>query len=479
MASSFLCGALLAAAAGSSALAQAPPQGAAAGQPAGGEAQPGGAGEVEAIVVTGSRIPQTNLTSVSPVQAVVSQEFQLQGRTNVIDLINTLPQTVQLGNADLSNTSNPLSVPGGVATVDLRGLGPQRTLVLVDGRRLGLGDPNTANPNPAPDINQIPAQLIDRVEVLTGGASAVYGSDAVAGVVNFIMKRNFSGVQLDLQWGTNNHHNDNKFMQGLERAAGIPVPKKNVWDGQSRDASVTFGVNSGDGRANLTGYLNYHTQDPVRFSRRDFAACQLQYDDVTDPASAFCAGSSSSNRFALSSSSSTAFAVVGNSFQPWDQSARTSPPPLFNSNSYEFLQHKDKRYSGGFFAHYDVNDNFNLYGEFAYMKDNAQTRIAPSGIFQGDGPTVNAGWDVNCNNPFLSAQQRGIIGCSAARLPTSRRARPRTCPSAAATSRARAAPPTTSTRTTASCSGPRARSPARGATTSTASATTPRSSRRT
>jgi len=373
------------------------------------------AGAVEAIVVTGSRIPQPNLLSVSPIQAVGNQEFQLQGKTNTIDLLNTLPQTVQLGNADLSSNSNPLSTPGGVATVDLRGLGPQRTLVLVDGRRLGIGDPSTANTNPAPDINQIPTQLIDRVEVLTGGASATYGSDAIAGVVNFIMKRNFQGIQMDVQWGTYSHSQHNELMQGLERSSGIAVPKDHVWDGQSRDASVVFGMNSGDGRGNITGYFTYHSQDPVKYSRRDFAACQLNVDTSTTPPTPSCAGSSSSNIFYSAVGLPGRYAVVGNTFQPWDQGATTNPPPLFNSNPYEYLQHQDRRYTGGFFANYEVNEHANLYGEFAYMNDQAKVQVAPSALFQGDGPTINAGFLVNCTNPLLSAQQAATL-CSPAQI---------------------------------------------------------------
>src|SRR5262249_27847862 len=81
----------------------------------------------------------------------------------------------------------------GVATADLRGLGPNRTLVLVDGVRLGIGSPYTVIQQPAPDLDQIPTFLVDRIEVVTGGASATYGSDAIAGVINFIMKKNFEG----------------------------------------------------------------------------------------------------------------------------------------------------------------------------------------------------------------------------------------------------------------------------------------------
>ena len=96
---------------------------------------------------------------------------------------------------------------------DLRGLGPNRTLVLVDGRRLGAGSPQTVISAPGPDLDQIPSALIERVEVVTGGASAVYGSDAIAGVVNFIMKKNFEGLQLDAQMGGNWHDNTNGFAQ--------------------------------------------------------------------------------------------------------------------------------------------------------------------------------------------------------------------------------------------------------------------------
>src|SRR6201999_2697853 len=145
------------------------------------------------VIVTGSRIKQPNLTATSPVQVVTDRDIQLNGTTDMIGLLNTLPQQFMNNTSDVSGTSQVLAGAGGISTADLRGLGPQRTLVLIDGKRLGTGDPNTANNNPAPDLNQIPVQLVQRVDVVTGGASAVYGSDAIAGVVNFIMKRNFEG----------------------------------------------------------------------------------------------------------------------------------------------------------------------------------------------------------------------------------------------------------------------------------------------
>ncbi len=152
------------------------------------------------IIVTGTRIKQPNLESASPVTVISNVEFKQTGTTRVEDLVNSLPQ-VFAGQG--SNVSNGAS---GAATLDLRGLGSERTLVLVNGRRLVPGDPTTS----AADINVIPAALIQRVDVLTGGASAVYGADAVSGVVNFVMDTTFEGFKLDTQYSVYNHDNRNK-----------------------------------------------------------------------------------------------------------------------------------------------------------------------------------------------------------------------------------------------------------------------------
>src|SRR3954468_24745551 len=150
------------------------------------------------IVITGTRIPQPNLTSASPVTVLSSQEVKLQGTTRTEDLINSLPQSFAAQGSNVSNGST------GTATLNLRGLGTQRTLVLINGRRLQPGDPR----QPVADVNFIPSSLIKRVDVLTGGASSVYGADAVAGVVNFIMDTNFTGLRIDAQASTFMHNNN-------------------------------------------------------------------------------------------------------------------------------------------------------------------------------------------------------------------------------------------------------------------------------
>ena len=138
------------------------------------------------IVVTGSRIRSANLESTTPVTQVTAADVVTQGVTRIEDLVNQLPQAFASQNVTVSNGAT------GTATLDLRHLGSPRTLVLIDGRRMPYGGVQAASA--APDINQIPTSMIERVDVLTGGASAVYGSDAVAGVVNFIMKKDFEGV---------------------------------------------------------------------------------------------------------------------------------------------------------------------------------------------------------------------------------------------------------------------------------------------
>jgi outer membrane cobalamin receptor len=156
------------------------------------------AADVGTIVVTGSRIKSANLEATTPVTQVTSEDVVTQGVTRIEDLVNQLPQAFAAQNVTVANGAT------GTATLDLRGLGSPRTLVLIDGRRMPYGGVT----NSAADINQIPASMVERVDILTGGASAVYGSDAVAGVVNFIMKKDFEGAQISGQYNFYWHEND-------------------------------------------------------------------------------------------------------------------------------------------------------------------------------------------------------------------------------------------------------------------------------
>jgi iron complex outermembrane recepter protein len=389
-----------------------------------------GTATLQEVVITGSRIPvPANFTATSPTSVVTSQEIQLQGHTDITDVMNQLPQNIIGTNADFGNTSNPLTSTGGFATVDLRGLGPQRTLVLVDGRRLGAGDPSTTNQNVAVDIDQIPAPLIERVDVVTGGASATYGSDAIAGVVNFILKKDFQGIQIDGQYGFSQHTQHDTYVENLvghddpiTGYTATPPVTGSIRDGYKHDVSILMGTNMADGAGNVTGYFVYHDQQPVAASARDFGGCQLYSngDEISKTYSGLeCLGSSNSNRFTPENPAAAGYgvrySVVGSDFLPWPQ-AGSSPPAIYNYNQFEYLQRQDQRYQAGFLSHIDVNDYVKPYAQFFYMDDRSTSVVAPSGLFVGSDPFTSDGNElINCSNPLLSAQQRGLI-CTPAQI---------------------------------------------------------------
>jgi iron complex outermembrane recepter protein len=379
---------------------------------------------VEEVVVTGSRIAAPNEVSTSPIQVLSEKYVETTGKTDVSDLINLLPQNFNnaLGQ-DLGNGTSGLSSAGGVATADLRGLGPNRTLVLVDGIRLGQGSPYTFITSPAPDLDQIPAGLVERVEVVTGGASAAYGSDAIAGVINFIMKKNFQGFQIDVQGDENWHDNDDKFMQGLvsQLPGAPPAATGNIQDGRQKSFDMLMGTNFADDKGNITAYLSFRHADPVPASDRDFGGCELlpTFDPKGNVNGVTCGGSSNSNWFEplTGPNANTIYSVHGTGFVP-QGSVLTTPPADFDSQPYIYMTREDDRYNAAFLAHDTIADYFQPYSDLYFMDDRTQQQVAPAALFKDSNPLDPFGTDnypVNCNNPLLSAQQASIL-CSPAQL---------------------------------------------------------------
>ena len=202
------------------------------------------------VVVTGSRIAQPALEAVSPVSIVSAAQIQEAGSTRIEDILNQLPQVVGDMGSALANGAT------GAATVSLRGLGCQRTLVLINSRRLMPGDPTEAGTS-CSDLNQIPTDLIQRVDILTGGASAVYGADAVAGVVNFVMNDHFEGFRFDANDGFYNHSQHDGGAVADLNAAGFAVPTGSTTAGQTADFTAILGSNFDDGKGNAVVYLGY------------------------------------------------------------------------------------------------------------------------------------------------------------------------------------------------------------------------------
>jgi iron complex outermembrane recepter protein len=369
------------------------------------------------VIVTGSRIPAPNLESTSPIQVVTAQDIQLGGRMDITDVINQLPQNFNNGlGQDLGNQTSGLTTAGGVATADLRGIGPHRTLVLVNGRRLGIGSPYTIIQSPAPDLDQVPTFLLERVDVVTGGASAVYGSDAIAGVINFVTKQNFEGFQVDYHLGGNIYHNDSKLARRLQEEGGLTPLSGTSKDGRTQTINIMAGTNFAEGNGNITGYLSYHMANPVASSERDFGGCQVNYDKPSGQP--FCNGSANSNFFAIDPD--VPYAVVGNQFVLQGSPGSTpNPPEIFNSQPFIFMSRDDRRYMAGFMGHVDLSDVAKPYAEFHFMKDKTHQEIAPSALFlqsNPNDPTGNGNYNINCSNPFLSAQQQSILGCTSAMI---------------------------------------------------------------
>ncbi|NUR46333.1 MAG: TonB-dependent receptor [Sphingomonas sp.] len=364
------------------------------------------------IVVTGTRIPQPNLTSAAPITVVTNQDVKLSGATRVEDVLNSLPSVQANQSSGVSNGAT------GTAYVDLRDLGPKRTLVLINGRRLLPGDPNSTAQ--AADINFIPGALIKRVDVLTGGASSVYGADAVAGVVNFIMDTGFTGVRFDGQYGLYQHNNNcpsiptsaanggtvcgvlnARINSGL---TGYSYPRGSVADGAQFDGTMSVGAAFDDSRGHAMAYFGYRKVNPVLQQRRDYSACALQ------GAGNITCGGSLTNRtgtvifFTQTTAGGGATSTVGG----LGAGTVGALGPRFNFNPTNYFQRPDERYTGGAFADFEISKAVHPYMEVMFMDDHTIAQIAPSGDF---GNTFM----VNCDNPLLSAQQRGVL-CQPANL---------------------------------------------------------------
>ena len=348
---------------------------------------------IEKLTVTGSRLPVSpNLESTSPISIITAQDIKFEHPVSIEHLLNGMPQVAADYGNNLSNGAT------GTATVNLRGLGAARTLVLINGRRLPAGSPAFF----ATDISAIPVPLIQRIDIYTGGASAVYGSDAVAGVVNFIMNDRFEGVQFDIGHSFYNHQQGNGLADVIAaREATNPqqfhVPGNVDSDGEVENYSVTMGGNFANGRGNATVFLGYERSKPVLQGSRDYSACSTGSN-----ATGFtCGGSSTSfpGRF-IDNNTGSSFTIADTAGKVRPFNAATDQ---FNFAPYNFFQRPDERYLADFFAHYDIVPWARAYTEFQFHDDRTLAQIAPSGDFGNQAI-------LSFNNPLLSDSFKAAFG---------------------------------------------------------------------
>ena len=309
------------------------------------------------IVVTGSRLARPDLKSNSPISVVTGESLQDQGTVNVEEALNQLPQVTPGLNANVNNGGN------GTVSVDVRGLGSSRTLVLVNSRRM-VPSNNTG----VVDLNVINPLLIERVEVVTGGASATYGSDALGGVVNFILKDKFEGVEMTGQYGLTSRG-----------------------DSQTWTVGGIVGGNFADERGNATVAVSYTKREDSFQSERAWSRIDQNGGSATGATGRF--DNLFSNPFATGGN--RAFNPDG-SVRPFVNSFDLTNPATdrYNFAPTNYIQTPQERFTMTALANYDVTENINVYAEGSYVSSEVKLQLAPT-------PATNI--FVNANSPVLSA----------------------------------------------------------------------------
>jgi outer membrane receptor protein involved in Fe transport len=349
--------------------------------------------DVGEIVVTGSRIARQDYRSTSPIVTVDAQDFQATGAVTIDSLINDLPQFTPSISSTSNNPSN-----GGQANINLRNLGSNRTLVLLNGRRVV-----PSNSDGSVDVNLVPTALIKNIEVISGGASAAYGSDALAGVANFILDDNFSGVQADVQYGQTDRS-----------------------DGVTQSYSLTVGGNFDDDRGNMVLSLSRSTREVIYNAARDFSKVSgpsgtsplgsTTFDSNNLPDQAlvntyFGQTVANSGQFGYNDDNSL-FAYIGkvNVKNPTGAGSEYTQPGAnytFNTGPLNYLQLPLERYNAYAAGRYKINESAEVYASALYTQYIADTELAASPA--SGNPAGQTGFRVPASNPFITPDLRRFL----------------------------------------------------------------------
>lgn len=321
---------------------------------------------VEEIVVIGSRLRRRDFSAPSPITTVDRESLYSTGQGTLETALNQLPQFTP----SLDRTANN---PGdGRAYVNLRGLGANRTLVMLNGRRLAPSGIGTAI-----DLNNLPQALIENVEIVTGGASAVYGSDAVSGVVNFNIRRDFDGFGLDFS-----------------------TYATDKGDSQINDLNLVYGHNFDNGRGNISVYAGYYDREATYADKRRFTAVPW-WDGIWD-GELYEGGSARVSAAALwdppvdwgSGPADTVFNADGSPREFADED-------YYNWAPWNYLQIPLRRYNGGVLANFDLGDRAELYIEASYSRSDSDRAGAPV--------PPGADLEINYDNPVLHPATRQLF----------------------------------------------------------------------
>lgn len=360
-----------------------------------------GSAEVEEVIVTGSRIARQDYRSNTPIVTVGAEALTNSGVVTVETLLNELPQFVP----SVTSTSNN---PGGSgqAQVELRGLGTNRTLVLMDGRRIP-----PSNSDGTVDLNTIPPGLVESVEVVTGGESSTYGSDAIAGVVNFRLKKHFNGIEVDTQYGISNRH-----------------------DGESENVSLLMGSDFDGGAGNAVMALGFSNRGSVLNAARPFSSVSGassttplgSYDTIATNAPTQAAMDAVFAKYgkAAGTVSRTAtrlgFNNDGSLFQnginykgPTGVDFNTIPVTgNYNTGPLNYMVVPLERYNAFARIEHDLLDTMKAYAQFNYVSYQSGALLAPS-PGAGNPAGGQTGFLVPYNNPFVPADLQTLLASRA------------------------------------------------------------------
>ena len=368
----------------------------------------------ELVVVTGSRFATTQYTSTAPISVLNSDDIKFSGTQDIDNLLNQSPQFVGATNGgSTANTVQPNGASGG-AYINLRGLGVQRSLVLVNGRRFAINGTNITT-----DLNTIPTALIERTEIVTGGSSAVYGSDAISGVINFVMKQDFQGAQVDghVSWdsltgtpiysaditaGANFDHDRGNVAvsldylnRGVIQRSQVPYAVANVADGCVTAASWSNefpGTPNGASNANCAasgGRMGLVSGGSTSTPNGDFVLLQSSPAITLAANNAGLTGMVQANGFTFDNAGTTARPFV-------------RPGDLYNLTLLNDMQIPQERWMANVFGHYDLLPWVTAYTEMHISDNLVSMQLTPSNI---GGATML----FNVNNPYLSPQMQNLL----------------------------------------------------------------------
>lgn len=332
--------------------------------------------QLEEVVVTGSRIRRADYVANAPVATLGADQIELTATVNTEQLLNTMPQMVPGFDRTSNNPGN------GTATVDLRGLGSNRTLVLINGTR---AVPTTQGGSV--DINNIPTALIERVEVLTGGASAVYGSDAVAGVVNFVLKDDFEGVSFN-----------------------VMTEQTEEGDAELTSVDLTIGGNIADGRGNVVINAQYTDRSDLFQGDRGFANF-AQFDDTDANGNPILinGGSSGVPGTSIFAGGLGGFSPDSSGIVFGDNGAARpfvtggDDNDFYNYAPVNYIQLPQTRFQANALGHFDVSDKIQVYGRMMFTQSKVPQQLAPTPIFQAGAEFTLDG------SPFLPAATQQVL----------------------------------------------------------------------